>query len=541
MIIKLTVAGLMLIAGAASVWLIVGTRDRHWFQRCWMAMVPPAAAAILLMLLSLGAMAVTRPLSSLRVVATLMLFNGDNPYSSLTQGDLLTTIYPPGGYAAYFPVLLGWDPLSVMIIGALTSIGYYMLPPLLLSIQAWRRTGNRWQRWLIASCLGVFTAYLVIDPATRSHLGNVYVDTPALGLAAIATWLVMIADGKRRTPCLIASAILAIAACWAKQIAVPVALALPVYLFLARGHRSAMGYLLIMVIAGTIISGLWIGTLGYDRLSLHLIQLPARHRWIVNGYTGPMALALAFSFIWIAIWPALTMLAALAGIEYWLDQQQSSESAGNWFDRHRWSALLIVGLCLITTSTLARVKVEGLANSFFCHYFFLLALLALAQHLITRNDLQESTRKLVEQLFTFTAPPAMALITIACLQQLIILPAAIEQLDQFPEQQAYEALKAHPGQIYFPWHPVANYLAEDRCYNQVRGIVDWHLAELPLDAERFNQGLPANLRYFALRSGSDGFRIRELHLPDFKYKTKLDALPGWHIWTNRPPTTRRAE
>ena len=97
--------------------------------------------------------------------------------------------------------------------------------------------------------------------------------------------------------------------------------------------------------------------------------------------------------------------------------------------------------------------------------------------------------------------------------------------------------KKHPGEVYFPWHPLAGLMAEGRLYHFSYGLSDRELAGYPVSQEHFQRYIPAQTQYVALpehakRDAEYVFR----YLPDFSRKVTADDLPGWTLYAREHDT-----
>jgi hypothetical protein len=106
-----------------------------------------------------------------------------------------------------------------------------------------------------------------------------------------------------------------------------------------------------------------------------------------------------------------------------------------------------------------------------------------------------------------------------------------------PQEQAYNFMRAHPGQAYFPWYPMARLLAKGRLYHFDNGVFRRWVAGYPPSRDHFRAHVPPDLRFVAYRSHNlDRFdhagddKLRRAYLSEYSRKIKLPELPGWVVY-----------
>ena len=90
--------------------------------------------------------------------------------------------------------------------------------------------------------------------------------------------------------------------------------------------------------------------------------------------------------------------------------------------------------------------------------------------------------------------------------------------------ESFRAIKAHPGECYFPTDPLGHLLAGEPFRPNQDVVYSYFVAELPVDASVFRAALPSGLRYVAISKKMEGWggdEVRRL-LPEENEKT--DAL-----------------
>ena len=101
-----------------------------------------------------------------------------------------------------------------------------------------------------------------------------------------------------------------------------------------------------------------------------------------------------------------------------------------------------------------------------------------------------------------------------------------------PQERAYRAAVAHPGEIDFPWNPLAVLLAEGRLDNNEIGAWNRDLAGVKIDDALWRRWLPPHLRFLAFRPPTGAFTwLPEptARLPEFTQPATLPELDGWTV------------
>jgi len=331
-----------------------------------------------------------------------------------------------------------------------------------------------------------------------------------LGLGLLAC--VVLGHGERRLflTRIAWVALLAVLAVWTKQIEVPLLLALPVYTGLRHGWRSALVLLAVSAAVGVALSAVFVAVFGFEDLRFNLFSIGAGHLAHFGADGAPR------SFVDLALEsaPWLGIVAVVA--------QLLRDEGEPWRERD-WLLPLLVGVFMFPISAIARSKLGAWENSFHAVYY-LIAAASLAVAAALRSP---------------GVPRSMATAALAVVLVLACLPqegakavARLTSLTDNPQQQAVSFARAHPGQAYFPWNPLASAYAEGELYHFDYAVLDRHLAGYPLSDRHIRAFLPDRLRYVLFHEDRQDEAILR-YLPEFRVRGSLPEMPGWIVYTRR--------
>ena len=141
---------------------------------------------------------------------------------------------------------------------------------------------------------------------------------------------------------------------------------------------------------------------------------------------------------------------------------------------------------------------------------------------------------------------ALTIVGVSAAPQVAGLPAIIQDLPRDAEASGYAFVRAHPGQVYVPYHPLLSLMAEDRADHLLHPdlsqqyfehvAADADLASTLADDEAFHAYVPTDLRYVLLRADGQtpltALRIQrrlgahlQRYLPEFT--RSIEVAPGW--------------
>jgi hypothetical protein len=162
----------------------------------------------------------------------------------------------------------------------------------------------------------------------------------------------------------------------------------------------------------------------------------------------------------------------------WLD--------GKAGERRRTVPILgFAALALLPVGILTSLKVGAETNSIHSYYFAVAAAAAAATSLAAARQRRYS--------------PAIFLVAAGCLAAAPFVVRARRDgnaptLRWDSNEAAFEFERARPGEVYFPWDPLAALLAENRFYHFEYGVIDRMYAGIRPSDEQLREGLPPRLR-----------------------------------------------
>jgi uncharacterized integral membrane protein len=332
-------------------------------------------------------------------------------------------------------------------------------------------------------------------------------------------------------------------AAWTKQPFAFVVLGIALYVGLSRGVREAARYAVYAAIAAALVSVAFTITLGFDRLYLNLVQVPALQGWrMPSCFTeggaectvAATGMQKVSAMVWAAGWvlieeSQLLVFAVLMLLALSLLQASDQDSVSSWFTKHRWTLPVIVGLVMTPAALSGKLKLGGESNTLsYALYFFAVAVpLGLLELADDRNGDRLRGRPAMGMLMALT----LAVVP-AALYRSVSLPKVLRGLPGNVHEVALAYMKAHPGEAYFPWNPLASLMAEGKVYHFEYGVMDREWAGMPLSTDFFRRHVPQNANIVAFHPNPNDthtMRVLEL-LPEFSERTTINELPGWIVY-----------
>jgi hypothetical protein len=276
------------------------------------------------------------------------------------------------------------------------------------------------------------------------------------------------------------------------------------------GRAVALRYVLLLAAVGVPASVAFLYWFGEPML-FNMVYVAAGHPWLKPGLGGLAAT------VWLLlrnVWEILAL--AGLGLAVVLLNRSASEARG----AASWLPPLLAAVFVLPTGALGANKLGGLFNSFHSVYYFIAATAALFT----------GARR---------SPAARALAWVLCLAG--ILAAwhsgrcaiwANPPLWRNHQQVAYELALRRPGEVYFPWQPLASLLAEGKLYHFEYGVFDRVLGGYPPTQEHLRANLPPAVRWIAT---SHEARWMFTFFPEFSEEVQVPELPGFAVRARRVP------
>lgn len=454
-----------------------------------------------------------------RLMPSFAVARGIDYYVLPHQGPLYCSLYGPLISLVYLPATLLSSPNGAVLAGSLITALLCFSAAAFLHFAPY---GGRFNR---TSVLGFLTAGFLmcyLEPLKYACFA-IHADGPGLACGAVACGALYFRTAGNRWA-LPVSALFAVLAIFCKQTFLPISLALLAYTVASGGWRTARRYFLWLAAAGIALGAIALGTVGPERLYHCLLWVPAHHPW--NEDSGLVAMIQAMrSFIRLSL-VVLVPLAACGA--YFLSECRPNRDRMRLFAATRCSPLLIVGIAMLPSAIAGRAKAGGDINSFSLALFFLTCGLT-----VMLADIASGMEPVFRRLAATVLVAMLALPLISEAALIPRLPAKARELPQAGQNVAFEYLRSHPGEAYFPWFPIAHYFAEHRFRHYAFGIADRLMAGEPVSVEDFRAYIPANPRIVAFSSDGTpevvGFDLMD-YLPEYRCCTNDAALPGWRVY-----------
>ena len=455
-----------------------------------------------------------------RLIPSLELLRGHEPYSLPAEGPIFCNLYGPVSLMVFLPVGLAATPNGAIMIGGIINSAFAFLPLLALHMRYRRNTpdGRIWAlvgfAFAVGALLGSRGGY---DICIATHA-----DAPAVGLGLLSCMAVMSGDAARgwSGPALAASA--AVLSVWTKQVEIPLFAALMIYIACAYGKESLYRLVMCLIVAGGISVVLFVGAFGFEDLWMNLVAIPSRHPW---WHTG------AYVLIWILFdmtriaWP-FALIVIFGAVAAWRAASRAKRSLGTFLREEPWTLLVLAAVLMIPTSILGRAKV-GSWESAYHSLYYIIAAASLVLIRLTEPRYSGS----FDRLFSRIALAATIVAVALCAPYLSNLSLLLK-MDLSPQQQAYKVALEKPGKVYFPWNPVSMLMAEGKLYNSEPGLLDLKWAGLMPSKEQFMLHVPPEMKYVAYQKDRPHEVAMEL-LPEFGRKVHLAELPGWIVYARK--------
>jgi hypothetical protein len=420
-----------------------------------------------------------------RLAVSVAATQGIPVYSTLEEGSIQTTMYPPAWVLNYMPTSLGRTPTEVMVIGYLLAALFTMGPVLLA---CWLQT-RVWPYALLGTCLVLYAATQSLTLEFACYLPHA--DAPALGfglLSAIAAKCALSTpDGRRRSIMLGLCAVAMALTVFSKQTLLTLLPAVWLWVGLTSTWSTALRLLIWTGFAG--IFGLVLSILCHplSGLSFQLLTLPAACPW-VGGFPFNMIRVL-LELLEICV-PGLMLIATLFGARWVSTQKEEPLRLG----RDLWPLVLLISFALTPMSVLGRVKIGGVESALSPTVYFLYVATALCivEHAVAlKRTLSDDTRssRLAISVVLLTASFAIPWLLKSMQEIRYGLGSPANNLSQ----QAYDYLLEHPNEnVYFPAYPLAHLMAEGKLYHFMHAIRDREvLAGFKISPEQFATHTPS--------------------------------------------------
>jgi hypothetical protein len=517
---------------AAGVTAVLVMRWWRMPERLILAVLPLALVAVVGRLAQAVLNAANFDWTGARLAPLVGMRFGYPMYCGPGDGPVLNTIYAPISYLVYWPLRFLGDPAIDDAVATAIGLVCYFTPVAFFFIRfASPRAYRGYRLRVLGVTLFVLLSYTV--PSLRMSLEGTTHDCPALGFA-LAACLVLYFDEARRWRSYFLSAAFTMMAIWSKQVMAPLLIALPLWTWSTRGSVALRRHLVALATMAVVISVPLLAMLGPRTLLFNILVLPAEHAW--NGHfpsnfavVGYQLYRDCFTLVAVLI---IFLLASRVPQASRKRPEEISHAMPSpvalWFRHERWSLFLLVALMHLPTAFLGRLKVGGSVNSFSpVSYFLLFALLVGLCN--AAANLRTSEGQLARSALVVAAV-AFVLLTVP---QLAYFFRDYHGFDASKEERVTTFLRRHPGEAYFPWHPLPHLLVEGKLYHFAYGLFDRELGGHGISDAHFQRFVPEHCRYVCFPAGRRNHRppaCLESFLKQFPRRVELAELPGFECY-----------
>ena len=260
----------------------------------------------------------------------------------------------------------------------------------------------------------------------------------------------------------------------------------------------------------------------------NLIKVPGRHPFISKFPQNVLFVVRQFQTSTFEMQIALT-----AGLLYLSLAKERNGTLSGWLRENRWALPLTVGVLFTPLSLLGRLKIGGADNAYiYSIYFLVIACCSLAEKLLAerREGVSGSLRK---------AFVAAILISVILIGVPLNLHAVRKDKSTLSDVMvAYNYLRKHPGEVYFPMQPLAHLEAEGKSYHYVYGVYDRWLAGFPVSQSHFESHMPPHCKLICLpATDPEPLDSTELvidrNMTDYEQSEPLPELPQFQCYRKR--------
>ena len=530
-----------------GIWLFIKFRKGTILERLIITLLPLSLLVVLQTFLNrIFVIAIHYEWNYARLATTFAIKYGYPLYYLPGQGPIFSNQKGPFGYLVYLPATISNSPVLSLVISLIISILFFSLPIGWL----FSKNGSNNLTINLLSFAGFiwFCLLAAASPVLKESAFITHVDAPALGLGALACGVLYQRKTKSHTLVFVSSAVLAILSVWTKQIMFPILLALPIYVWLAKGRRAFIRYFLCLTIVGLTISMILLILFNpkalFFQMFTHLSQVPWEGMSQGLFSTSLKVLYELFKNSLIAI--IILGFYLIFQLLDWRNQIRfrgliSCRSMQEFCQNNPWILPILVAIFMTPSSIIARIKYGGDINSFSFTIYFLLAaaLLALVQsNLVLKYLSQERVIAYFSQgatiflllYFIYTSEPfniKSSLKNINTIMQ-----------QNLPVQIAYDYAKKHPNTVYFPRLPIVTLMSEGKMYHFEYTVYERKLSGFPVSEQHFQAYIPDNLQQviYCPSQGENTYSetklMKEQYFNHFSKKIEIDKLMGCEVYAS---------
>ena len=211
--------------------------------------------------------------------------------------------------------------------------------------------------------------------------------------------------------------------------------------------------------------------------------------WIYSGHWAEKAKSIAAMFE--KMWRGSALVWTLA-VSLFAAAANRSESGRRSTLFAPLCLLFGLGVALLPTTTLGAVKVGGSVVSYEIALYFIIAAVSIgAVEGLSLTPLRE----IRTDLRYYIAVAALVVFSLAAVPLWGIYFKRGREPWNSSTEKVYLYLQTHPGQVYFPTHPLCHLLANHELTHSEAGIFDRELGNFPLTPTAFESGCPTGFSF----------------------------------------------
>jgi hypothetical protein len=499
---------------ALGTWRGLHRREtRPWPTRLAESLLPAMLGGIAFFYWETAALSTRWIWSACRLAPTIGLFHGYPLYSPEGSGPINGWLYGPVAALAWSPAALAGSPLPALLIATVINLLFLLIPLLAAGCRQPHRPD------LAGALAFVFgaAALLQIYP-TWYMASSLNADAIAVGLGTASCLVLLHAQpdsGKLRW----LAAFLGVLSFWTKQTEALLLVGQAAWLWWVHGRSTALRYAVAYTAAMATVTALVFVCFNPRDVLFNLWTVPSGHA-LAGGWQAALTETKDFVRYSLLLWlPCL--LVPLVG------SRRSLASPPNVTPASKAVLLFIaVALVALPLGIMAAIKVGGDRNSMHSVYY-----LAIAATL-TLGRLWPVAAARPKGLMAGALVLAVLCVTFLTGKQVLGYPAMTVLPQRCLSQEAWSYARSHPGQVYFPWDPLATLMAGERFYHFEYGVLDRIYAHRAPDKARLAENLPVNPEVVIYpRADYPRTMIKE-YLTDYSFSA---ATADWLIHRRTPP------
>lgn len=453
----------------------------------------------------------------IRLQRTFVLAWGEPMYPAKDTGPVFTAIYGPVSALAYLAAVLGRSPEAVMRIASASGIACFFLPVL------WVFTAGRFgaERGRLYGLIAFFACAFMpfLFPSLRTAAFLIHADAPTLGLMTLACGSLYFGRSY------LLAAVFAAIAVWSKQVALPFGLILGLYVWARDGGGALARYLVYLAAATAAVTALVFAFFPAKDVLFNVFTVPAHQPWKENGGWPAVAHGLP-----VLLRESLIMLILTgAAVRVLKLGPQGTRKLRPWLNANRWFIWVWAGVAMAPAAAAGFLKIGGSRNALSYTTFFLTvgAFLAFIEPLRRPADFEAASVSKAKRLAVAAATVLLLVQAPALYMKYLITP-----LPPNAARTAYDFIRRHPGEAYFPRLGLIHMLAEGKIYHDSSALMDRAWAGMRLSEKHVRAHIPDKIRLVAFIRGTSDDR-GWIDIPEIDCRTTDPELPGFRVYIGK--------